>query len=485
MIHDILSLSTEIALAMILFLVLMIKIGKGWGQHQLLVLVQILLLITTAIAVWPMEDRSLFGNMFVVNGLARVQKAILIGGAYMVTLLFSQWLRKSPHMPEFLVLMLASLMGMCFLVSSHNLLMVYLSLELITIPLAAMANFDLDRKKSSESAMKLILSSAFSSGILLFGISLVYGIAGSLDFTTLAGAFSTAPSSLLILAFMMLFTGFAFKLSIVPFHLWTADVYEGAPIPVAAFLSVMSKGAVAFSLMTVLYHVFPALQAQWFILLAVLAVATMVVGNFFALRQDNMKRFLAFSSIAQVGFILVAVSGANAASVTSVTFFILVYLFSNLAAFGVAALLEASPEEADDTPHNPAFGNEWGMERISEYRGLVKRSPLLTWIMALALFSLAGIPPAAGFFGKVFLLGAGAFSGAYWLIIIAGLNMMVSLYYYLKVVRMMFIPEPLPKATKIYPDPMVRFGLLLCAAGIVLAGIVSWIYEYIASTVQA
>jgi NADH-quinone oxidoreductase subunit N len=470
---------TELLLAAVLFVVLTIKVGRDLSNPVMLALAQILLLLAAASAFWPHAGGFLFGNMFVADSLSSLQKGILVAGGYLVTLLFSDWLRKTPHLPEFLVLMIASLLGMCFLVSAGNLLMLYLSLELLTIPLAAMANFDLDRKKSAEAAMKLILSSAFSSGILLFGISLVYGMAGTLDFAELSAAVKAPASPLMLLAFGMLFTGFAFKLSIVPFHLWTADVYEGAPIPVTAFLSVMSKGAVAFSLLTVLNKVLPALQDSWFWVIAILAVTTMLIGNLFALRQDNMKRFLAFSSIAQVGFILVAMAGGGAVSATAVTYFIFVYLFSNLAAFGVAAVLEDSPEGAADMPHNPAHGNEWGMEKISEYRGLIRRSPLLAWIMALALFSLAGIPPAAGFFGKLFLLSAGASSQAYWLIIIAALNMMVSLYYYLKIVRSMFMSEPLPRATKVYPEPMVRFGLMLCAMGILLAGLVSWVYEYI------
>jgi NADH-quinone oxidoreductase subunit N len=473
------GMRTEWMIAIILFVVLFIKVGRGMANQVLLTVVQFLLLVAAALSFWPQASGTLFDRMFQYDPLSGLQKGILVLGTYMVTLLFSDWLRRSPHMPEFLVLMLSSLLGMCFLVSSGNLLMFYLSLELVTIPLAALSNFDLDKKKSSEAAMKLILSSAFSSGILLFGISLVYGITGSLDFSEIAGSlgqqFSSATSDirnpgsdlspLLLLAFILLFSGFAFKLSIVPFHLWTADVYEGSPIPVTAFLSVMSKGAIAFSLLTVLYKVFPSLHDAWFWVLAILAVATMVIGNLFAVRQDNLKRFLAFSSIAQVGFILVAMSGNSAASVTSVTYFILVYLFSNLAAFGVAAVLE---EDA-------------GITAISDYRGLVKRSPMLTWIMALALFSLAGVPPAAGFFGKVFLLGAGASSEQYWLIIIAALNMIVSLYYYLKIVRVMFMSDPLPNATQLAPAPMVRFGLLLCSAGIILAGIISWMYEYIST----
>ena len=477
----IIHMRTELLLAVVLFVILTIKVGRGLSNAVMLALVQILLMAVAALAFWPQAGGTLFGKMFVSDDLSSLQKGILVSGGYLVTLLFSDWLRKTPHLPEFLVLMIASLMGMCFLVSSGNLLMLYLSLELLTIPLAAMANFDLEKKKSAEAAMKLILSSAFSSGILLFGISLAYGMTGTLDFAELSAAIQGPSSPLMLLAFGMLFTGFAFKLSIVPFHLWTADVYEGAPIPVTAFLSVMSKGAVAFSLLTMLNRVLPAMQDIWFWVVAILAVITMLIGNLFAVRQDNMKRFLAFSSIAQVGFILVAMAGGGAVSATAVTYFIFVYLFSNLAAFGVAAVLENSPEGAVDMPHDPAHGNEWGMEKISEYRGLVKRSPLLTWIMALALFSLAGIPPAAGFFGKLFLLSAGASSQAYWLIIVAALNMIVSLFYYLRIVRVMFMSDPLPHSTKVYPEPMVRFGLMLCASGILLAGIVSWVYEYISN----
>jgi NADH-quinone oxidoreductase subunit N len=256
----------------------------------------------------------------------------------------------------------------------------------------------------------------------------------------------------------------------------------------------MSKGAVAFALLTVLYTVFPAQASQWFGMIALLAVATMLIGNLFAIRQDNLKRFLAFSSIAQVGFILVAVSGQQPVSITAVTYFVLVYMFSNLAAFGVAAVLE-QPDPLPDDPWVEGIkmgGSEampdWmpkpgsgGTQKISDYRGLIKRSPLLTWIMALALFSLAGIPPTAGFFGKIFLLSAGAASQHYWLIIIAALNMIVSLYYYLKIVRVMFMTDPPPHATKLYPDPVVQFGLIICSVGIVLVGLVSWIYDYISS----
>jgi NADH-quinone oxidoreductase subunit N len=195
-----------------------------------------------------------------------------------------------------------------------------------------------------------------------------------------------------------------------------------------------------------------------------LAIATMIIGNLFAIRQQNIKRFLAFSSIAQVGFILVGISGNSPSGITAVTYFVLVYVFSNLAAFGVAAVL-----------------SDMGREDLDGYKGLVRSNPFLAWVMAVALFSLAGIPPAAGFFGKMFLLGAGAARGNQWFIIIAALNMIISLYYYLKVVRVMFMdPSENPAAAAVI-QPSVKFGLIICSAGIVLTGFFSWIYDHISS----
>lgn len=398
------------------------------------------------------------------GGLAGFQKGVLATAVWLISLLFCDWLKQSAHMTEFLVLMLSSLVGMYFMISAGHLLMFYLSLELATIPIAAIAAFDLGRRTASEGAMKLILSSALSSGVLLFGISLIYGATGTLEFSVLSQRLD--GSGLQVLAFVFLLSAFAFKLSVVPFHLWTADVYEGSPLPVTAYLSVVSKGAVAFVFTTLLYRVFAPMNEVWYGMVVVLSVITMVTGNLFALRQDVLKRFLAFSSIAQVGFILVAVSGQSAASVASVTFFIAVYLFSNLAAFGVAAVLE---------------GRGW--QRISDLKGLSKSNPLLAWMMALGLFSLAGIPPAAGFFGKLFLIGAGAEKGNWVFITMAGLNMIVSLYYYLKVVRAMFMDAPGEAAGPAYVPASVRFGLIVCAAGIILTGILPWVYRDISALI--
>jgi NADH-quinone oxidoreductase subunit N len=341
--------------------------------------------------------------------------------------------------------------------------MFYLALELSTIPLAAMANFDLTRRQSSEAAMKLIISSAFASGILLFGISMIYGATGTLDFVEMATRITGQP--LHLFAFVLLLAGFAFKISVVPFHLWTADVYEGAPVSVTSYLSVISKGSILFVFVSVLYTVFKPLAANWYNMLFLLSVLTIIIGNLFAIRQDNFKRFLAFSSVAQVGFILVGITGSSQEGAASVVYFVLIYIFSNLAAFGVVALVSALT----------------GREKISDYKGFYTTNPVLSWVLTIALFSLAGVPPTAGFFGKFFLLMAGAGKGNYVLITIAALNMVLSFYYYLRIVKAIFMDaneQPIEKLQiPVYP----RLALYICVLGIVGTGVVSYVYDYIHS----
>jgi NADH-quinone oxidoreductase subunit N len=291
----------------------------------------------------------------------------------------------------------------------------------------------------------------------------VYGATGTISFEMLPSVITM--NALQIMAFVFLFAAFAFKLSIVPFHLWTADVYEGSPVATTAFLSVISKGAFAFVFITALYKVFQPLHEVWYNLIIILSIATMLIGNLFALRQQNIKRFLAFSSIAQVGFILVGISSNSAAGATSVVYFILIYIFSNLAAFAVAAIISSQANK----------------ENIDDYKGLYQTNPFLSWMMALALFSLAGVPPTAGFFGKLFLITAGAKEASYVFVIIVSLNLVVSLYYYLKIVRAIFMDKNEAPIASIKISGSVKIGLIICAAGIVLTGFFSWIYEYIQS----
>lgn len=455
-------MKSEMVVTAIIFFLLFIKISKEIKNELMLSLIQIMLLANLVIGFFFNKEGNLFGNMFHTNALIVFQKNILSLAVYLISLLCSGWLRKSQHMAEFFMLMLSALLGMFLMISSGNLLIFYLSLELATIPVAAMANFDLEKKRSSEGAMKMILSSAFSSGILLFGISLLYGATGTIGFSEISQHLDPS-SSLQILAFVFLVAAFAFKLSVVPFHLWTADVYEGSPIAATSFLSVVSKGSVAFIFMSTLYKVFQPMQEVWYTMLVILAVMTMVIGNLFALRQQNIKRFLAFSSIAQVGFILVGMSSNDNSGITSVVYFVLIYVFSNLAAFGVASIISENS----------------GKENIDDYKGLYKTNPFLSWILALALFSLAGIPPTAGFFGKLFLLTAGGSRGSYWFITIAALNMIVSLYYYLRVIRAVFMDPNIKPIEKIKTGSSEMFGLIICGAAIVLAGLMSWIYDYI------
>ncbi|MEO8766069.1 MAG: NADH-quinone oxidoreductase subunit N [Ginsengibacter sp.] len=460
--NDILILmKSELVITFIIFFLLFIKVGQGMKNERLLSLVQFLLLANFIAGFFLNKTGSLFGGLYLANTLIAFQKSILSFGIYLVSLLFADWLKKNEHMPEFFILMLSALLGMFFMISSGNFLMFFLSLELSTLPIAAMANFDLDKKISSEAAMKMVLSSAFSSGILLFGISLIYGSTGTISFTEMPLLLDGSP--LQVLAFVFLFTAFLFKLSVVPFHLWAADVYEGAPVVVSSFLSVVSKASVAFILITVLYKVFAPMSVLWYNMLMVLSIATMIIGNLFALRQQNIKRFLAYSSIAQVGFILLGISGNSPDGISSVVYFVLIYTFSNLAAFAVAGVIS----------------QQTGKERIDDYKGLYQTNPFLSWILALALFSLAGIPPTAGFFGKLFLITAGASKGNYFFIIVAALNLVVSLYYYLRVIRAVFMDKNDRPVEKVYIDPSAKFGMIICAGGIILVGLLSWIYDYI------
>ena len=454
-------LKPELIITFIIFLLLFIKIGQGMQNDAMLTLIQVLLLLNFIAGFFFNTEGSLFDNMYFSNPLITLEKSILSLGVYLISLLFTDWFKKTQHLSEFFILLLSALLGMNFLISSGNFLMFFLALELASIPVAAMANFDLEKKISSEAAMKMILSSAFSSGILLFGISLMYGATGTLSFTALPALLTGSP--LQIMAFVFLFSAFAFKLSIVPFHLWTADVYEGSPIAVTSFLSVISKGAIAFVLVSVLYKVFEPMQVVWYNMVMLLSIITMIVGNLFAVRQQNIKRFLAFSSIAQVGFILVGISGNSPDAVASVVYFILIYVFSNLAAFGVAA----------------AISSQTGKENIDEYKGLYQSNPFLCWVLALALFSLAGIPPTAGFFGKLFLLTAGAAKANYAFITIAALNMIISLYYYLRVIRSVFMDKNEQPIEKINMEPTTKMAFVICAAAVILIGLLSWVYDYI------
>jgi NADH-quinone oxidoreductase subunit N len=468
-------MKSELILTAIIFVILFMKLAAREvtdGNYAsvntgALNIINGLLLINLLAGFFLNQSGNLFGDMFVTDHLSHFEKNLLNFGTLIISLSAYDWLRNHKYVHEFYILLLSTLLGMFFMISSGNLMMFYLGLELATIPIAALSNFDLERKRSSEAAMKMVMLSAFASGLLLFGISMFYGTTGTLSLAELP--LHLDGSALQSFALILLIAGFGFKISAVPFHLWTADVYEGSPSSVTAYLSVISKAAVLFVMTSVLYNSFFPIADEWYRLITILAVATMIVGNLFAMRQGNLKRLLAFSSIAQVGFILVGMSGQSVEGSVSVLYFILIYLYSNLGAFAVITLISART----------------GMETLDDYRGLYKTNPLLTWVMAISLFSLAGIPPTAGFFGKFFLLIAGAAPQNYLLIIFAALNMVISLYYYLIVIKSMFIssnPNPVPP---IKPGINAYIAMALCVGGIIITGIYGPVYDYIFTLVNS
>ncbi len=456
-------LKQELVIVAIIFLLLFIKLGKDRSNESLLPLINVVLLLNVLLGFFGSKEGSLFGEMFHTGKLIILEKNILNLATWIISLLSFSWLRTHKHVIEFYILLLTALLGMFFMISSGNLLVLYLGLEMSTIPIAAAANFDLAKRKSSEAAMKMIISSAFSSALVLLGISWIYGVSGSLDFSVILLQGPDSPFR--IFAFILLVSGFAFKMSAVPFHLWTADVYEGAPVSVTAYLSVVSKASVVFVILAFLYNAGKAFADTWYHILIILSILSIIIGNLFALRQNNFKRFLAFSSIAQVGFIFIGIAGSSQVSSAAVVYFVLVYVFSNLAAFGVVALVSAVS----------------GKENISDYKAFYTTNPLLSWVLTIAMFSLAGVPPTAGFFGKFFLLMAGAAKGNYWLIGIAALNMVVSFYYYLRVVKTIFMEENPQPIEKLAIPGASRLALYICLAGMLIAGLASCVYDYIYS----
>src|SRR5882757_8103550 len=276
-----LLMKQELLVTLLVFILLFIKLAKNeWKNETLLTVINVLLLINLVAGFFFIRKGNLFGDMFRTNELLTFEKNILNLGTLIISLQSHSWLKQHKHVTEFYMLMLSTLLGMFFMISSSNLLMFYLGLELSSIPLAAMANFDLDKRRSSEAAMKFIMSSAFSSGLLLFGISMLYGAAGTLNFGELSGQLN-AGNSLQVFSFILLMAGFGFKISAVPFHLWTADVYEGSPVAVTSYLSVISKGSILFVLISVLYTVFKPMSDAWYNMLFLLSVLTMVIGNLF------------------------------------------------------------------------------------------------------------------------------------------------------------------------------------------------------------
>ncbi len=421
----------------------------------------ILLALQMLLTIVP-ADVTLFGGMYHSTPIASALKTILSFGMLLAFLQCTEWLNSEGckhKIGEFYTLSLSTLIGMYFMISADHFLLFFLGLELATVPMACLVAFDKYKGHSAEAGAKFILYALFSSGIFLYGVSLIYGSAGSLYFTDLAPYMHGCE--LEILAMVFIFAGLAFKLSLVPFHLWTADTYQGAPTVVTGMLSAISKGAAAFALMTLIVKVFGDMVVLTSTMLSIIIVVTITVGNLFAIRQKNMKRFMAFSSISQAGYILLAMLGDSTQGTVSLVYYIVVYIVANMAVFGIINTIEQKS----------------GKLLRDDYKGLYTTNPKLSLVMTLALFSLAGIPPFAGFFSKFMVFAAAFNQGFYLVVFLALINTVISLYYYLLVVKAMYIDSSENPIPTFKSNCYMRISLVLSLVGILAFGLLSCLYQ--------
>ena len=452
-----------LGIILLLLIVEIVLIGKN--RKAVVGIATGLFIVHTVVGFLPLPEGTMFGGSFRTNPLLHNMKNIMNVGVVVLLLQTWTWAREEwshkGRVTEFYFLIFSTLLGMYYMISSGDFLMFFLGLELASLPIAGLVAYDLMKMRSAEAGMKFILMAGVSSAVSLFGISMIYGITGSLYFSEIALSFHLSGLGALGLLFFM--SGLAFKISLVPFHFWTPDVYEGAPVPVTSYLSVISKAAAVFALTIILFLIGREFVSVWKPAVYWMAVLTMTIGNLFALRQKNMKRFLAYSSVAQAGFILLGILSYDEIGMASVVYFAAIYIFSNLATFGVVQVISLKT----------------GKEHLDDYNGLYRTNPKLALVMLLGLFSLAGIPPVAGFFGKFFLFMAAASHGYYWLVIIGVINVTISLYYYLLVVRAMFLRKSDNPIEPFQAEIPVKIGLAFAVGGILILGVYSPFYDFI------
>ena len=433
-------------------------------------LVCILMLAQVIINIFPQEPVSAFGGMYVTTSAVNVMKTILAAGTLIVLIQSRKWLSRqdtSFKEGEFYMLTVSTLLGMNMMMSAGHFLMFFLGLEMASVPMACLVALDKYRHNSAEAAAKFILTATFSSGIMLYGISFIYGGVGTLYFDDVATVLAQKQNlTMNVMGMVFFMSGLGFKISLVPFHFWTADTYQGAPTTVTGYLSVISKGAAAFTLMAILMKVFAPLTPYWTYVMYVLVVLSITIANLFAIRQKELKRFMAFSSISQAGYIMLAVIGDNALGVAALSYYVLVYVVANLAVFTVISVVEE---------------NNNGVTKMDAYNGFYTTNPKLSLLMTFALFSLGGIPPFAGMFSKFFVFMAALEEGSvltHIVVFVALINTVISLYYYLLIVKAMYIKSaenPLPTFKS---DCNTKLALAICTAGVLLCGVCSFFYDW-------
>ncbi len=436
----------------------------GWRQRGAAAKwAMLLLLAVTFASVWicsfkvpDIAQSRTFQAMFVLDSFAIFFKLLLIAAMAMITLLSDDFLRESRYSPwEYYSLLAFALIGMMFMASGIHLASIYIGLELMSLSSYILAGFFKDEQKSTEAAMKYFVLGAVSSAILLYGISLIYGVTGSLNLLTIAKAMSTIiGNDALMFGIMLLGAGLCFKIAAVPFHVWTPDVYEGAPTPITAFLSTASKGAAVAIFARIFYVGLHDFQLDWSNILATIAALSMILGNVAAITQDNVKRMLAYSSIGHAGYVLLGILSMNAMGLRGVLLYTLVYVFANLGIWATVLMLRR---------------HGYAGERVDDFEGLSQRAPFWAFAMVIFLLSLGGIPPTAGFIGKYFLFAAAIQAGFGWLAIIAVLMSAVSIFFYFRIVVAMYLREGRPAEVSITTPLKVVAGV--CLAVTLLVGI--------------
>lgn len=429
--------------------------GLGWLTAGGLTIIFILTLVFGR----PGEESELvWGGMLRYDWLGFSFALLFLFGAA-ITCLFAMEIKPLGQRGEFYLLLLISTMGMTLMASSADLIMLFLAIEVTSIPLYILAGFYKNDNKSSESGYKYFLFGALTSAIMLYGFSLLFGFTGTTNLYEITEKVVTGDLTLTLAlgTLILVMVGFGFKISAVPFHFWAPDVYEGAPTPVAGFLSTASKAAGFAVLMRVLLTAYadPEVIPYWVVVISALSVFTMTLGNGIAIAQTNIKRLLAYSSIAHAGYALIGVAALSELGFTSVVFYLVVYLVTNLAAFGIVA----------------AFWRISGSDEISDYAALSRRSPALALVMLVTFLSLAGMPPFGGFVAKFFVFAAAVKTGLAWLAIIGVLNAIVGLYYYLIVLKVVYLYR---SEDEDKPVPLTRpytLGLTILVIGIIVLGV--------------
>lgn len=447
--------------------------GLTWRRSRLPGILALLGIAASAAAlasrVWG-QTAEIWSGTVMVDGYANLFKAIFLAVAALTVLVSMDYVHRN-RLPagEFYLLLLLATVGMMFMTGSLNLLTVYVGLECLSLASYSLAGMLRKSPRSTEAALKYILIGAISSGIVLFGMSLLFGVAGSTHLRDIAAALNSNPAMapVLVAGMMFLIAGFGVKMAAVPFHMWAPDVYDGSPAPVAAFLITASEAAAFGAALRIFMVGLPALQAEWTAVFIVLAVISMTVGNISAILQTSIRRMLAYSAVAQAGYIMVGLAVASERAVSAMLYYIIAYAFMTIGAFAVVILL----------------GRHYPSEEIKDFRGLGQRAPLFALTLTILLLSFIGIPPTAGFFGKFYLIQAAVAADLAWLAVVMMINSIISIPYYWGVVRTMYLTEAEDKAPLAAPASL-RWAAVIGVLGVLVLGVFPDAFVQLVNAVQ-